>query len=49
MAYGASRLADEVRPFRPRRAGIAAAGWLEITVYGLGLLGLANILLIAMG
>ena len=49
MRDGASRLGDEVGPFRPRRSGIVAAGWLEVTVYSLALLGLMNVLLTAVG
>ena len=48
MRYGIIRLADEARPFRTRRAGLPAAGWFEVTVYGLALLGLGNVLLIAL-
>jgi hypothetical protein len=48
MEWGSRRLADEVRPFRPRRGGMPGAGWLEVTVYGLALLGLANVLVIAL-
>ena len=49
MRQGASRLGDEVRPFRPRQSGIAAAGWLEVTVYSLAVVGLTNVLLTALG
>ena len=44
-----NRLADEVRPFRPQAWGVASPGWLEVTVYGMALIGFANAVWMALG
>ena len=49
MKRTASRLADEARPFRPRaKGGMPSIGWLEATVYGLALLGIANLVIMVL-